>query len=274
MQELSNTYRQVSLRKTRLQHSIQSHYLTLYFPEAEKYFCTTRAEWFAKFFIQFPCPDAIKKYTVQEFIKAAWEVAGRKVDKTNWLEGVYETAQNSVGLPILEGSKGIDMFKMILAEFQQLCHKRSEIENLIETSLSDDKDYQRLKTLPGIGPIIAVTILAESGDLRRFSHYKKYLKFCGLDLSTRQSGQFRGQTKLSKRGNSDLRRSFWMAATISIRMRENPFRKKYENYVKEDPKNADLKRKAYTAVAAKMAKVAYTLIKNETNYRCTIEVQQ
>lgn len=274
IQELSNTYRQVSLRKTQLQHSIQSHYLTLYFPEAEKYFCTTRASWFANFFMKFPCPHAIKKYSLQEFIDAAWDLAGRKVDKLNWLKGVYETAENSAGLPILEESKGIEMFKIILDEFHQLCQRRLSLEKLIECTLSDNQDYQRLKTLPGVGPIIAVTILAESGDLRRFSHHRKFLKFCGFDLSTQQSGQFRGQTKLSKRGNSDLRRSFWMAATIAIRMRENPFRKKYENYIKEDPRNANLKRKAYTAVAAKMAKIAYIIIKNNTDYRCSVEAQQ
>jgi len=35
-------------------------------------------------------------------------------------------------------------------------------------------------------------ILAEAGDLRRFRHYRQFLKFCGLDLVTQQSGQFRG----------------------------------------------------------------------------------
>lgn len=125
LQELSNTYRQVSLRKMQLQHSIQSHYLTLYFPEAEKYFCTTRAEWFSNFFMKFPCPQSIKKYTLQEFIDAAWDIAGRKIDKTNWLKGVYETAQNSIGLPISKDSKGIEMFKLILEEFNQLCQRRN-----------------------------------------------------------------------------------------------------------------------------------------------------
>ena len=144
---------------------------------------------------------------------------------------------------------------------------------MIENTLLNHQDYQRLKTLPGIGPIIAITILAESGNMRRFSHYKQFLKFCGFDLSTKQSGMFKGQTKLSKRSNSDLRRSFWMASTVAILMRENPFRKKYQNYIKEDPKNADIKRKAYTAVAAKMAKIAYTLIKNETDYCCTFVAQ-
>ena len=58
-----------------------------------------------------------------------------------------------------------------------------------------------------------------------------------------------------------------MAATIAIRMRENSFRDKYARYTQSDPTNADLKRKALTAVAAKMARVAHGMIKNETNYR-------
>ena len=58
-----------------------------------------------------------------------------------------------------------------------------------------------------------------------------------------------------------------MAGTVALRMRENTFRKKYENYIKADPSNPDLKRKAYTAIAAKMARVAHGLIKSERDYR-------
>ena len=65
-----------------------------------------------------------------------------------------------------------------------------------------------------------------------------------------------------------LHYAFWIAATVAIRQRENTFRNKYENYIKKDPINADLKRKAYTAVAAKMARVAYSVVKHQTNYRC------
>ena len=57
-----------------------------------------------------------------------------------------------------------------------------------------------------------------------------------------------------------------MAATIAIRMRENSFRRKYDQYVRRDPQNADLKRKAYTAVAAKMARVAFGLIQSGCDY--------
>lgn len=128
-----------------------------------------------------------------------------------------------------------------------------------------------MRSLPGIGPILALTILAEAGDLCRFAHHRQFLKYCGLDLAKCQSGQYKGQERLSKRGNARLRFAFWFAATIAVRMRENSFRAKYERYIQNDPTNADRKRKALTAVAAKMARVAYGLVKHQTHYRCYFE---
>jgi len=82
IQELSNTYHQISKRKTRLQHSLINHYLTLYFPEAENFFCSSRAKWFMNFLCYFPCPKAIIKYTKEEFIKLAWETLSLTRDMT------------------------------------------------------------------------------------------------------------------------------------------------------------------------------------------------
>ena len=47
--------------------------------------------------------------------------------------------------------------------------------------------------------------------IRRFPHHRQFLKFCGFDLSTQQSGQFRGTSRLSKRGNA-APLCLWMAA--------------------------------------------------------------
>lgn len=81
IQELSKTYYQVSLRKVRVQHSIMTHFLPLYFPEAQKYFHTSRAAWFTSLLLTFPNPAAVLKYSRDGFIKAAQTVAGRKVNK-------------------------------------------------------------------------------------------------------------------------------------------------------------------------------------------------
>ena len=271
IQELSKTCYQVSLQKIRVQHSIMTHFLPMYFPEVQKYYYTSRAQWFSSLLLRFPCPSSVLKYGREAFIEAAKDVAGRKWNKTAWLTDFYETAASSIGLPVDEDSEAMAMFRLVLQEHQYLCRLRQSIEERAEEYLKDNADYKRLRTIPGVGPVIALTILAEAGDLRRFSHYKKFLKYCGLNLSTQQSGCFRGMSKLSKFGNARLRYVFWLAGTSAIRMRENTFRKKYENYIKTDPYNPDLKRKAYTAIAVKMARVAYSLVKTEKDYRCFFE---
>jgi hypothetical protein len=64
-----------------------------------------------------------------------------------------------------------------------------------------------------------------------------------------------------------LRYAFWMAGTVAVRMQQNSFRRKYEDYIRSDPKNPDRRRKAYSAVAAKVARVAYAMITTGTDYR-------
>lgn len=267
IQELANTYQQVSLRKTRLQHSIMTHFLPLYFPEAELYANSTRAAWYTQLLLLTPCPSAVLKYSKREFLAAADQIEGRKVDKVRWLTDFYETAKTSVGLPVSEDSESIRMFRLVLREFADLCSIRKRLECDAADKLEPHPDYRRLRSIPGIGPVLAMLIMAEAGDLRRFSHHRKFLKYCGLDLCTDQSGKRRGPTHLSKRGNARLRYAFWIAGTVAIRMRDNSFRAKYETYVRSDPTDADLRRKAYTAVAAKVARVAYGVITTGTDYR-------
>ena len=165
-------------------------------------------------------------------------------------------------------------FRMSKADLQArpIFHRqRDAIEAAADTLLSESADYKLLRRIPGIGPINALTILAEAGDLRRFSHHRQFLKFCGLDLATQQSGTFRGQTKLSKYGNARLRRTLWLAGQVAIRQRENGFRDKFERYIARDRHDADLRRKALTAITAKMARVVHAVIKTGADYRPFVE---
>lgn len=126
--------------------------------------------------------------------------------------------------------------------------------------------------MPGIGPIIALVILVEAGDLRRLAHHRQFLRFCGLDLAKSQSGGSRSREQLSKRGNARLSCALWMGAMSAVRMRENSSRDKYQRYIARAPEDADLKRKARTAVTAKMARVVYALIKHDCDYRQRFEL--
>lgn len=271
IQELSKTHEVVSKAKTELWHRLLTHYLPLYFPEVARFAGNSRSDWFLAFLEAFPTPASITVHDKESFIDAAWHVVGKKVSKARLLGDIYETAQSSIGLPVELDSPAIAMFRLVIAEGRSLIQQRNEIERQAETVLRDHPDFLRLRQVPGIGPIIAMTILAEAGDLRRFRHHRQFLKFCGLDLATYQSGQFRGQTRLSKFGNARLRRAFWMAAQVAIRQRDNSFRRKFERYTARDRDNTDLKRKALTAITAKMARTAHAVIKTGADYRPFVE---
>jgi transposase len=203
----------------------------------------------------------------EAFIKDAWQVVGRKVGKEQILTDICATATASVGLLVHPGSDAIRMFRMVFAEGRSLIRERNEIETRSVELLSDMPDYQLLTTIPGIGPINAMTILSKAGDLPRFHHHRQFLKFCGLDLATMQSGTFRGQSKISKYGNAWLRRTLWMAGQTAVLKKTNSFRDKFERYIAKDRHNEHLRRKAYTALSAKMARTVHAVIKHGEPYR-------
>ncbi len=267
-QELLGAYRRIVDRKVRVYHTLMTHYLPLYFPEAEPFIASSRSEWFLDVFLLAPIPADVLAFTKAAFLKRTVRGdEGHPTVRRKLVAEYYETARHSVGIPVPPGSVAMEMFRLVLAEYIHLAKLRRGLERQIHDRLEHQPDYQRLRTIPGIGPIVALTILAEGGDLRRFSHHRKFLKFCGFDLSTSQSGQRRGVPQLSKRGNAQLRCAFWMAGRVAVAQRRNGFRKKFDDYVRSNPKDADLKRKAYTAVAAKMARVVYGLIKTSSDYR-------
>jgi transposase len=162
----------------------------------------------------------------------------------------------------------IETFRLQLGRYLEINRQRADLDDRAQELLASNPDFQRLKTLPGVGAITALTILAEAGDLRRFHHHRQFLKYCGLDLAKSQSGQSKEHEVLSKRGNKRLRLAFWMAGLVAIHQRENAFRDKYERYLSATPFDADRKRKALTAVAAKMARVAYAVVKHGSDYQC------
>ena len=125
IQELSKTHDAVSRAKTELWHRILTHYLPLYFPEADRFHRSSRTDWFLAFLEMFPSPQMISALTKEEFIQAAWGVVGRKVEKSLMLSDIYETAKTSAGLPVSPDSDAIRMFRL---PAQPYCAQRGGLE--------------------------------------------------------------------------------------------------------------------------------------------------
>jgi transposase len=267
VQELSKTHFQVTLARVRVWHTLRNHYFALYFPEIDRFIRSDHSVWLVQLLASFPTPSSITALSEGEFQTRAWNLVGRKVSKRALLAEIYAAAKRSIGVPVPLDSAAVAMFRLILGQYLDLHRLREHIAERAAIVLGDNPDCRRLMTVPGIGPANALTILAEAGDLRRFRHHRQFLNFCGLNLSTLQSGKSRGQSHISKYGNARLRTALWMAAQTAIRMWENSFRRKFDHYVRGNPLDADLRRKAYTAIAAKLARVIFGLIKGGADYR-------
>jgi transposase len=271
LQELSKTYEMVARAKTELWHRILTHYLPLYVPEADRFHRSSRSDWFLAFLKAFPSPHIITAMDKETFIESARPVIGRRVNKAALLADIDETLKASVGLPVAAGSDAIRMFRLVLAQGRSLIQSRNAIEARAVELLGDHPDYQLLRSIPGIGPVNALTVLAEAGDLRRFHHHRQFLRFCGMDLATVQSGLFRGRSKISKYGNARLRRTLWLASQAAVLKPANSFRDKFERTISQDRHNPDRRRKAYTAIAAKMDRTIHAVIKSGEPYRPFLE---
>ena len=144
-QELSLTYAQISLEKTRTQHRLLTHYLPLYFPEIERYYHASRSEWLLTFLQVFPTPALIARLSMEDFVQQAWTVVGRKVSKQRLLEDIYRTAQSSIGIPVAENSEAVAMFRVVLGEMIRLCQLRDQLE---ERAACHHEGQRRLQASP------------------------------------------------------------------------------------------------------------------------------
>lgn len=120
-----------------------------------------------------------------------------------------------------------------------------------------------IKDIPGIGEKTAPMILAELGELSRFKGgYKKLLAYCGLDPRVRQSGQWKGTVKMSKRGSPALRTALFQAASMG-RIHNQSLRSIYARHRHEKGKNH---RVAVSHVARKLVQLIWATCRNNAPF--------
>jgi transposase len=91
----------------------------------------------------------------------------------------------------------------------QLSHTQRNLQLLqpeIERLLDQDPRAKGVLAIPELGPTTVAVLRAELGDLDRFARMDQVVAYVGLDLQVKQSGKWKGETKLSKRGSGRLRR--------------------------------------------------------------------
>lgn len=80
-----------------------------------------------------------------------------------------------------------------------------KLDKEIKDKNQNTEQANQLKSIPGIGDLIAQVILAEVGKITRFDSPKKFASYCGLAPSQRSSADKQRFGKITKQGNSQLR---------------------------------------------------------------------
>jgi len=121
------------------------------------------------------------------------------------------------------------------------------------------KDYMLLRSIPGIGGIVACGILCELGDLRRFNSVKHLAGYVGLAPGVHQSGSNYKTMGITPRAHRLIRSYFVEAAWQAIR--SDPVMQAY--YRKHQGRNV---KSIIIKVARKLLSRTLAVIKTETPY--------
>jgi transposase len=136
-----------------------------------------------------------------------------------------------------------------------------ELDTQIVSCLEETGTY--LDTIPGIGPVYASIIVAEIGDISRFSEAPQIIAYAGMDVPANQSGEFTGSKKhMSKRGSPALRWALLEGAN-SVRAHDPYFRDYYDGLIARGKHHYV----ALAAVARKLVNVIFTLLKEQRAYQ-------
>jgi transposase len=122
------------------------------------------------------------------------------------------------------------------------------------------KDYYLLKSIPGIGGYLASAILAELGDIRRFSNEKQFSSYIGMIPAIHNSGATEKTTGVTPRSKTLLRSYLIEAAWVAIR-RDPQMQAYYRKHIGKNIKNIIVK------VAHKLVTRILSVIKTETPYQ-------
>lgn len=132
-------------------------------------------------------------------------------------------------------------------------------ERLIRLTCQQDDICQLIKSIPGIGDILAVTIRYEIDDIDRFMSAGKLCSYAGLVPSTYSSGNRTYQGKITKQGNKWLRWAMVEAAQRAP-MSEAWLKAVYNRISKKGGKIARV------AVARKLLEIVYRIWKEQRPY--------
>ena len=163
----------------------------------------------------------------------------------------------------IENDKVADGLKSLISKTEE---QIKEIGSAIELTLKKDpvlwKKVEDINSVKGLGLISISTVIAETDGFALFEKQSQLVCYSGYDVTRNQSGKRNGKTRISKMGNSRIRRILFMPAFNVVKYNVGPFADLYERVYSRTM----IKMKGYVAVQRKLLVLIYTLWKKNEKF--------
>lgn len=144
-------------------------------------------------------------------------------------------------------------FKVVLARIDK------RIKALIQ-QLGWSDEYRYCLSIPGVGPLNAAALVC-AFHRGVFAGCDAFIAFIGMDVRVRESGTYKGKRRLTKRGESEIRRLLYCAAQPA---RSEP---RFDRYYQRQLDKGLSKTAAKVILARKIARIAFALMTKRQSFR-------
>ncbi len=160
----------------------------------------------------------------------------------------------------------IDQYRLTIKQLDAVIAKSTDSLQVLMRQPRWCKKAALLMTMPGIGMITALTILAELGDLNRFRNRSAVANYAGLVPVMRSSNNTHHSGHITKRGSKHLRGVLVEAAWVAA-PRVPQYQAMFDRIASRRGRKI-----AIVAIARRMLEDGWTMLKNDDAFRMTPSV--
>ena len=154
--------------------------------------------------------------------------------------------------------------EVLLIELDMVTTLSDLVEQRLTELASRFQDFHRLQTVPGIGPVLAATILSEAPSIERFPSARQFASYCGLVPRVRSSAGRAKYGKITKSGPSGIRWALGHAVMVGQRCKDHSTAARLCQRKKAKRKPPKV---AICAGANKLARIVWAMLVRGEDYR-------
>lgn len=170
--------------------------------------------------------------------------------------GLLKATYKSTHLPLI--------LKAYYGSFLALTYSIRELDRELAARAGTDPRIELLKTMPLVGPVAALTLVAAIDDVERFSSSRKLISYSGLAPTVRQSGERCEYGSISREGRREIR-AVWVQIAHLVAHSDKPPAQPLRRWFLRVA-NRRGKKTATVALARRLLCVAFQMLKSGEVY--------